>query len=298
VATQHYLHARYFKAGYFSPSYFAAGSTGFVGQVAITLAGASAAAGGSPYLRPGYFASGYFASGYFGGGAQSAGFLGTFHNNQILQGQISSTLSGAAAAISAVTAQLESLEITISITPNWHSTEYPGFTGSTAVTLDDASSAISGLARAAGAIDGLLSSSLDGATSVISGTHVRPAGRIGVVAATLSDVGSVVIGAVAPPGTFFGAISSSLDGATAVISAQLVIPSRTGSIGASLDGASGLISAISSLSSVRIGSFSVTLDGVTLVATGTGPKFKQAVPRRTIDPRGTTPRIITPRKLH
>lgn len=293
----------YFGARYFGKNYFAANYFGLPTPA------------GSGYFGATYFGKNYFAKGYFGGAPASAGnpvgsiaatlgdlsasIVGSFFK-LTFNGQLAATLDDVSALFRATTAQLESFDLSVSITPTWHSTEYPGFLGSIVSTLGDLTSTIAGTFRATGAIDGHLVGTLDSLTASMQGTSVAPAGRIGLISATLDSlVATNMVGSVAPPGSRFGSINVTLDGLTALLVGELDIPNRTGSIAVQLDDLAGVITGISATSSIRLGSLVLTLDDVACLLVGTGPKFKKAVVGRTINPRGTSKsRVIKPRRLH
>lgn len=321
---QNYFAAGYFSTGYFAPRYFAGPTLPPLGDWFASgyFANGYFAEGyfrrtpSRPpqlYFAQKYFSVGYFAPGYFGGRAAAAGISvgnvalslagvgcdidGSFFK-ATFTGSVAVALDGASANILAATLQLESFELSVSVTPTWHFTEYPGFSGSVVATLDDVGAAFAGTFRAVGAIDGQLGSALDGASGAVAGTHVAPANRTGVVSATLDDLlATNWVGATAAPGSHFGTVATILDGLTAQITGSNSVPSRTGTVVAQLDDVSGVTFGLSLLSGARVGTMTIELDGLSCTIVGVGPKFKVAAAKRIVNPRGTARRVIKVRKV-
>lgn len=327
MATQRYFPAGYFAAGYFNPNYFAGATLAPAGSyfhpryfAPRYFANGYFASGSTRppqlYFHPRYFAVGYFAAGYFGGVAAVAGHStgaialsldgltsgasGTFFK-ATFNGVVASGLDDLSASIVATTAQLEVFDISVSVTPTGHSTEFPGFAGSVNLAMDDLGGAFAGTFRAVGAIDGQLGETLDGTTGALTGTHVGPAGRLGSIPnVTLDDiVATNWVGAVAAPGSNFGVVSAIMDDLTAQLVGTQRIPSRTGTLVSQLDDLGGAIIGLSAASSVRIGKVGVTMDDVACDMRGIGPKFKKAAPQRIVSDGGRSgQRVIKARSIH
>jgi hypothetical protein len=324
VATQRYFQPRYFAAGYFNPSYFAVQTplsvggyfaNGYfaTGYFANHYFASATARPAQHYFAAKYYANGYFAAGYIGGGPAIAGHAtgsialslggvssalsGSFFK-ATFTGTIAVGLDGVGANLLANTAQRESFDLSVSVTPTWHFTEYPGFAGIASSTLDDVGGSFVGTFRAVGAIDGAMVTGLDGAFGEFDGTHVRPVGRTGLASGTLDDlVATNWVGSFAAHGTRFGQLAAELDGLTAQLLGTQSIPNRTGAVTAQLDDLGGAIIGLSLLSGARLGAMTLTLDDLGCDMVGLGPKFKKASPKRTINPRGTARRVIKVRKV-
>lgn len=325
MGTQRWFAPGYFAPGWFDPNWFGGATPASTGSwfargwfargwFANGWFAGNITRPPQKWFASNWFARGWFADGWFGGGPLATGHAvgsialslsgvssavtGSFFK-ATFTGSVGVGLDGVSASFVAVTAQVENFDLSISVTPTGHSTEYPGFAGIALSTLDDLTGLAVGTFRTVGAIDGQLGASLDGLTGAMLGTHTGPAGRTGFgPSATLDDiVATNWVGSVAAPGSNFGVIGALMDGLTAALVGTQNIPTRTGTLASGLDGIAGSIVGLSATSSIRIGSVDITLGGLSCVMIGIGPKFQTAAPKRIISD-SSEKRIIKARGVH